>query len=278
MSDIRSYALIENYLKGELSGDVLKDFEQKLKTSPDLLEEVQLHRELYSHFNDEVPEYQLNNDKKETLETYVKSEDVKAFQAKLKAAKQSTELGTSKQPTKIRSLRWVYAAAASILLLIAGYFLFNQNTTLQPNDLYADVSSHERLSTTEMGATETTLQIIDKNFNEKKYPEVLNVLPYILDTLPTTDKNYYDLLRTKGIAELETNQYDKALQTFDHLANSDALIAPQGKWYTVLSYLKKGDIQKFNTALEEYIKQGYSYKKDEALRLQKQARKLPKSQ
>ncbi len=276
MSDIQSYTLIESYLKGELSGEVLNDFERRLKTSPDLLQEVQVHRELYSHFNDEVPEYQLDNGKQETLKAYVKSEEVKAFQAKLKAAKQNVELDVPKQPAKVRSLRWVYAAAASVLLLIAGYFLINQNTTIQPDDLYAYVSAHERLSTTEMGATITTLQSIEKNFNQKNYAEVLNVLPGFLDNLPETDKNYYNLLRTKGIAELETNQYAKALQTFEGLANSDALIAPHGKWYTVLSYLKKGDTQKFKTTLEEYIKKGYNYKKEEAIDLQKKARKLPK--
>lgn len=275
MSDIQSYALIENYLKGELSGDVLKDFEQQLKTSPDLLEEVRLHRELYSHFGDEVPQYQLNNNKKKTLETYIEGQEVKAFQAKLEAARQNAESNVSEQSTKIRSLRWMYAAAASILLLIAGYFLINQNSSLQPADLYADVSVHEQLSITEMGSTEATLQIIEKEFRQKNYTEVLNILPNFLDTLSTTNKDYYDLLRTKGISELETNQYKKALQTFNDLANSDALIAPHGKWYTILTYLKKGDIQKFETALAAYIKQGHAYKKDEALRLQKQARKLP---
>lgn len=276
MSDKQPYALIENYLKGELSGDALDDFERQLKDSPDFAQEVQLHRELYSHFNDEVPDYQLDSPKKQTLNTYVKSEEVKAFQAKLKAAKQNTERSTtSDQPAKIRSLRWVYAAAASILLLIIGYFLINQNTSIQPNDLYASVSTHEILSTTEMGTTATTLQAIDKSFNQKNYAEVLNILPGFLDNLPETDKNYYHLLRTKGIAELETNQYEKALQTFDRLANSDALIASHGKWYTVLTYLKKDDTQKFKTTLAEYIKQGHTYKKDQALHLQKQALKLP---
>jgi len=273
MSDKQPYTLIENYLNGKLSGDALSDFEQQLNTSPDFAQEVRLHRELYSHFNDEVPDYQLGNKKKEELNKYAQSEEVKAFQAKLQAAKQNVE-SVSEQPAKIRSLRWVYIAAASLLLLIAGYFLVNQNSTIHPNDLYASVSMHETLSTTEMGTTETTLQNIEKNFNQKKHAEVLNVLPDFLDNLPETDKNYYKLLRTKGIAELETNQYEKALKTFNDLASSDALIAPQGKWYTILTYLKKGDTQKFKTALEEYVKQGYPYKKDKALRLQKQARKL----
>lgn len=276
MSDIQSYTLIENYLKGELSGKALNDFEQQLETSPELSQEVQLHRELYSHFNDETPDYQLDNNKQKTLETYVESEEVKAFQEKLRAAKQNAEPNiVSKQPAKVRSLRWVYAAAASILLLIGGYFLVNQNTSIQPDDLYAYVM-HDQLSTTEMGTTETTLQTIEKHHNQKNYSEVLNLLPDFLNNLPKTDKNYYKLLRTKGIAELETNQYEKALQTFDSLAKSDALIAQQGKWYIVLSYLKKGDTPKFKTALEKYIKEGYNYKKEEAINLQKKARKLPK--
>lgn len=277
MPDIQSYALIESYLKGELSGDVLNDFERQLETSPDLLKEVQVHRELYSHFNDEIPDYQLDNDKQKILEAYVESEEVKSFQAKLKAVNQNAgpELKISKPPAKVRSLRWVYAAAASVLLLIAGYFLLNQNNTIQPKDLYASVSTHESLSITEMGSTEVTLQDIEKHFKQKNYNEVLNVLPDFLVNLPETDKNYYNLLRTKGIAELETNQYEKALQTFDRLAKSDALIAEQGEWYMVLSYLKKGDIQKFKAALATYIKQNHSYKKEVAINLQKKARKLP---
>lgn len=272
MSDKQPYALIENYLKGELSGDALNDFERQLKASPDFAQEVQLHRELYSHFNDEVPDYQLDNEKKQVINDYAQSEEVQAFQAKLKAAKQNfNKKEVSVKPTKVRSLRWIYAVAASILLLIGGYFLINQNSTIQPNDLYASVSTHEKLSTTEMGTNSETLQIIEKNFNQKNYAEVLTVLPDFLNTLPETDKNYYKLLCSKGIAELETNQYEKALQTFERLANSDAIIAPQGKWYTVLTYLKKGDTQKFKATLEEYIKQGYIYKKDQALQLQKNA-------
>jgi len=273
MSDIQSYTLIDSYLKGELNGDVLKDFQRQLEASPELSQEVQLHRELYSHFNDESPDYQIDNNKKKELEAYIESEKVKAFEAKLKVAKQNAEPNVSRQPAKIRSMRWIYAAAASILLLIGGYFLVNQNTTLQPHNLYVQVV-HEKLSTTEMGTTEATLQTIEKHFNQENYAEVLNLLPDFLDNLPKTDKNYYDLLRTKGIAELETNQYEKALQTFNNLANSDALIAPQGEWYIVLSYLKKGDTLKFKTALEEYIKKGYTYEKNKALRFQKQARKL----
>lgn len=270
MSDKQPHTLIEDYLRGELSGYALSDFERQLEDSPELVQEVQIHRELYSHFNDEVPDYQLDSKKKEILNDYAKSEEVKAFQNKLKSAKQNFhKKEVSAKPTKVRSLRWIYAVAASILLLIGGYFLINQNTTIQPNDLYASVSTHERLSITEMSTTPTSLQAVEKNFNQKNYAEVLTVLPDFLNELPKTDKNYYNLLRTKGIAELETNQYEKALQSFDRLANSDSIIAPQGKWYTVLTYLKKGDTQKFKTALEEYIKKGHTYKKDQALQLQK---------
>ncbi len=272
MSDKQPYALIENYLKGELDGDALNDFEQQLEASPDLAQELQIHRELYSHFNDEVPDYQLDNEKKQALKDYAQSEEVRAFQAKLESAKRNFhKKEVSVKPTKVRSLRWLYAVAASIALLVGGYFLVQQNSTLQSGDLYAEVGIHEKLSITEMSENDETLQVIEKNFNQKNYAEVLNVLPDFLNTLPDTDKNYYKLLRSKGIAELETNQYEKALQTFERLANSNALIAPQGKWYAVLTYLKKGDTQKFKTNLEEYIKQGYTYKKDQALELQKNA-------
>lgn len=275
MSDKQPYALIEDYLKGELSGEASLDFEQQLKTSPDLAKEVQIHRELYSHFNDEVPDYQLGKKKKEALNAYIQSEEVKAFQAKLKSVERNLqEKEVPVKSAKVRSLRWVYAAAASILLLIGGYFLVNQNSTIQSNDLYAYVVTHESLSTTEMGSTAETLQNIENNFNQKNYAEVLSVLPDFLKNMNETGKNYYNLLRTKGIAELETNQYEKALQTFDHLANSDSLIAVQGEWYTVLTYLKKGDTPKFKSRLTAYINKGYTYQKETALNLQKKAKKL----
>ena len=40
------YNIIEAYLDGTLSGEELTAFEQRLKSEPDLAEEVELHRKL----------------------------------------------------------------------------------------------------------------------------------------------------------------------------------------------------------------------------------------
>jgi len=244
MSHIQPHTQIEDYLKGKLSGDALSDFERQLNTSPDLAKEVQIHRELYSHFNDEVPDYQLDTKKKQDLYAYTQSKEVQAFQEKLKSAKQSFyDREIPVKPAKVRSLRWIYAAVASILFLIGGYFLFNQNSMIPPDALYASMITHERLSTTEMGTASETLQTIENNFNQKNYAEVLKILPNFLSNLSETDK----------------------------LANSDALVATQGRWYAVLTHLKKGDTSKFKSTLAEYINKRYTYKRDQALQLQKNA-------
>ena len=46
------YNIIEAYLDGTLSGDELSAFEQRLKSEPDLADEVQLHRKLQNEFGD----------------------------------------------------------------------------------------------------------------------------------------------------------------------------------------------------------------------------------
>lgn len=100
MTEEKRYELIEAWLAGELSGKSLQQFEAQLQTDEELALEVEVVRDL-SNLNTETPRNRLRN----TLIDIRKTEQ------------------EERKPIPI--FWWLRNAAAALVLLIGGYFMFN---------------------------------------------------------------------------------------------------------------------------------------------------------
>jgi len=101
MTEEKRYELIEAWLAGELSGKSLQQFEAQLQADEELAFEVEVVRDL-SNLNTKTPRNRLR-------ETLLEIRETEAEERK-----------------SIPIFWWLRNAAAALVLLIGGYFMFNQ--------------------------------------------------------------------------------------------------------------------------------------------------------
>jgi|GEM_PF-1653660 len=236
--------LLQNYLDGKLTDQERKDFEEVLANDTDLNNEVVELQEL------ELGLHSLGYDQfKNTV-----SEWEKDFQ-------QSTP-----KTTKIVQLRYYFAAAASLALLImAGYFL--SNNTLSPEQLYANNYTPYEDMVIGRGSNSSTeaIDILTNGmnaYNQQDYQTASEKLNEYLVLMPTD----YGISLYLGIAQMETGKNSEAEASFT-IAQKDIKFAQQAQWYQAMLYLKINDTTKALNVLNEISSNNSHYKKQKAIQL-----------
>jgi len=112
---------------------------------------------------------------------------------------------------------------------------------------YSDYNSHTAMQVKVKGSSRTTLDKVQKMFNDKDYLQanthLSRLAEYYIDNVEI--QFYY------GITFLETNQYAMAEMTFTKIANGNSPFKHKAQWYLALNALKQNDLEKCKTYLEE---------------------------
>lgn len=237
---------IENYVNGQLSAQERMQFEEQLRTDPTVAEE---------------------------LAFYVLSKQVAHQQAR---EERMTELNALRQQNPRIGQRsvgsWtVYAAAASLVLLLGlGWYFFRPTTEspLAANQLIDDyVTAHFMELPTTMGSETDSLKLGIDLFNKGKLDQATVVFQDVLTRKPDTDS----ALKYGGIASLRQGNYDKAIEQFRDLSQRTDLIANPGPFYESLALLKRGrpiDKSRAKKLLEEVINKNLEGKADAEILVQ----------
>ncbi len=214
------YDLIEKYLDGNLSSSEEDSFQKKYESSSDFREEADLQKSLVGQI-------------KKLRESDLKR-DMGAHLSKLRAQESKESHRTGKT--------WLYAAA-SVLILISSFFIWNLNQ--QPSRDYIDYFQPYPDVIT-VRNTEDSLSQTFSNYSSGEFEEAIakfSIMP------PSDTINFYIAQCHISIA-----QYDSAIAYLETIPDH-SIFLEQKRWYLGLCYLLTNDLENAELLLNE-IKQG----------------------
>jgi tetratricopeptide (TPR) repeat protein len=221
---------IETYFNEELSREGRKEFEQKIITDPVFAEEVAFYLS-----SNQAAAAAMKKEKEMFKEIY-------------QQYKQNNQAGRS-QPTLLRKLMPWAAAAAVLAGIIFGLSVwFKPDSPMELADKYM-LENFQTLSVT-MGKQDS-LQVALHLYNEGGVEEALKQF----ETMARNDTTFVEAKKYAGIVSLRLAQYDKAINYFSQVENTQ-LYANPGKFYHALALLKRnlpGDKQEAKILLEQVV-------------------------
>ena len=202
---------IEKYLNNGLSLQERQVFENQLSTDDELM------RDFTFYANAHTASKQLADEKrKEQFDNLRKNIP-------------------SRSVRKIKPMIWASGLAASVILAL-GFWWFSQTSTSNV-EILADVYIQEHFENlpVKMDGDADSLQMGLRLFNEQKLNEAQKIFEEILQRKNSDS----EATKYAGIVALKLQQYDKAIQYFQSLAQQTNLYANPGKFYEALTLMKQ---------------------------------------
>ena len=256
---------IDAYIKGELKGDALLDFNKKLNERPELQEEVNLQRKLHSTLNESEMDWQLMDSKSVNSEQEINKEDYQLMSSKIKKVAQKYRKGEATKVISIwsRYKKYAYAAAVFAILFIS--------VNLFKNFLSTDTHQYNYAQwITELPAfAEKTDDInpfikAEQEFKNKNYKSAIN----LFSEIDSGSKYYPYSLMYMGASHDLLNENQKAIETFDKLIRLQNFEeSTKGLWYKALIQIKIRGNTEAITTLKLLTGNKDSYYYDEAIKL-----------
>ena len=232
--------LFDRYINGEMTDEERQRFERRCEEDTSFAQEFAWYIQAFRASQEEAKATR----KHEFADLY-----------------QATKTQRQTARTRVIRLRFAAAIAAAVALFIL--FRFIPFGSPSNEDLYAQYAQHELLAVS-MGTADDTLTLAKQAFNNQDYPTAQPLLSAYLNTQTTPDSR---LLLALGICQLETNQFETALITFQQL-NALDLVDNDAPWYLALTYLRIGNNQQCLQYLDTTITNGGRHA-DQAQKLRK---------
>ncbi len=235
---------IDEYFKGEISGEKKQQFEKRIMEDASFADEVAF----YISANGVIKNQAVLEKKQRFKELYQQQQKV---------------IPLHKEPVK---MVWRYMAAASVVAAVMIMYLF-LNRDINPREL-ADSYIQKNWQTigVKMATKQDSLQSAIEIYNDAKFKEALEKFEMILKNNPGSQK----ATEYAGITSLQLSNYAKALQYFSILA-ADTSYSNPGKFYKAITLLRRndtGDLTAAKILLQQVIDQDLE-KKDEAAKWMK---------
>jgi tetratricopeptide (TPR) repeat protein len=230
MNDIELYA--EAYFKRQLSDTEMKQFEERCMQDAAFARQVALFISTAEGIRQ-----QLLEEKKRQWRTI-----------------STGEATTTVAPVRKLAIRkWiVYAAAACVLVAVTLIFTFRSSSPQQLADEY--IAQHYAYLSQTMNISSDSLQQGIAAYNNKDYDRALQLFKKVYQSNPANSK----AKKYTGLVYLRTQQYDKALQQFEELANTPGLHENSGLFLmavTLLERNKQGDKVRAKELLQQVVQQ-----------------------
>ena len=202
---------IEKYLNNGLSLQERQVFENQLSTDDELMRDFTFYANVHTaskQLADEKRKEQFDNLRKNI---------------------------SSRSVRKIKPMIWASGLAASVILAL-GFWWFSQTSTSNV-EILADVYIQEHFENlpVKMDGDADSLQMGLRLFNEQKLNEAQKIFEEILQRKNSDS----EATKYAGIVALKLQQYDKAIQYFQSLAQQTNLYANPGKFYEALTLMKQ---------------------------------------
>lgn len=222
--DEKDIELIDKYVRGELTGNVLKDFKQRLTSDTAFAEQVGWHEKLVGG---------IKKQSRKELKAYLQSLDTQVVSSIKEPASEK----------KVATLTfWKYAVAAAVALLVAAVFWFD---LLHPSPATLFAQYYQPYPNVE-ATIERNDEVADAYqqafqwYEDGQYEEASAAFEQLLQTdVPSEALNFY-----AGLTSLELNQFGKSLQYFEKvIKHPDHKYYQQALWYAALASLKNQDTE-----------------------------------
>lgn len=238
MRNDTDYQLIEQYLRGELADESLREFEQRLASDTQLAKELELAKDMDQFVENRSQTNQTISTMREMGEKYRPKPEVPVIPF------------YKKRKVMIATVM----SMASIFLLFVFINLFN-------DDPYQEFFQHQSISA-ELSGNEIDMNQAIKDFNNAHYKSALVVFEKN-EKINGVENPQYEL--AQGICYLELDQYSKADSTFTHLLQTQQIYKNQATWYLALTALKQSDFQKCQELLSQIESDSAYFKKAKQL-------------
>ncbi|HRN57811.1 MAG TPA: tetratricopeptide repeat protein [Agriterribacter sp.] len=235
---------MERYLSGDMPGGEKLRFEAELQHNKALNDQWQLYKAIDAAMHEAEKHGSHEAALKNTLQ-------------KLNAAYFRPEAPVTRMRSPGQWYKAAIAAAAVLVLVLSGYFLFFQNNTRLPQlaDRYVK-ENLLHLSLTMDGAKDSLQQGIAA-YNNKDYPQAIALFEALYKAHPDNS----DALKYAGIAYLITKEYNRALACFDELAAKKELFSNPGLFLKAVTLLQRG-LQGDNEQAAQLLQQVWDEKQD----------------
>ena len=226
-STTRKVAEIDQFMHEELSEEKMNAFEAEILNNPDLLAELELHRD---------------------IEQAVQESDIIGLREKLEHISQDI----IKEKQKERSFRTriprsriaIAAVAASLVMIFSITSLVNSDKAASNNQLYSQYfEQYEAAGIFRSGDAiiDNKISLALHQYNEQNYQEALTLFDEVL-TLDQNNPvgNFY-----AGMTYQHTRQYSEAITSFEAVIKAkNNLFVEQAQWYAGLCYLQTDNKKK----------------------------------
>lgn len=235
---------IDAYLDGELTGSELNNFLEEMKRNRELASEVELYKNVNKLLHDKAADDNKRKDLEELHLEYIKSRN--------KIKKNSIAAPLIIKLNRRRIFYYAVAAGLAILIIASGIYFFTRINSYSNQELFADYYMPYEYSSATRGAGD------DKNIKEDPFDKGIDqyeaanysvAIPFFQKSLKedTTDLGADFFC---GICYIETNQYNKALTSFQKIISARSIsYSEEAYWYLGLCYLKTENKKK---AIEQF--------------------------
>lgn len=242
--DEKLFEKMEDYIHGNLSVTEREQFEADMATDEQLREEVELHRQLISS---------------------VETESLRQLLDQIHEKNFESEVQVVSMPRR-RSFFPMAIAASVALLILAGWWIFNLQTS-SPESVYAAYfTPAEGLPTTLGYSTNTDFAEGMVSYKLEEYAEALEYWQPLLEVDPTNDTlNYY-----VGVTFLANEQPDSAIDYLTTVVSGEqSSFRTSAQWYLALAYLKTDQGEQAKPLLEDLANRNNPYQSQSSEILQK---------
>ena len=162
-------------------------------------------------------------------------------------------------------------AAAVLLLVISGVFLFNGEAPTAQQLFAQNYETYSLSLASRDAAKNETLAQLNKLYRQKNYKAALPLFDKILESEPLNAR----MLIGAGISHLELDQLAAARDRFSAIiAANDLRLQDMARWYIALSYLKEGQPKNAKTYLNQILSKPKAGQYEKASQLMKELNKL----
>lgn len=224
---MKHLAYIDDYFKGPNPASMSRQFEQRLLDDPSFAEEVAFY---------------LTTQR--LLQQEARTEKIEHFRKLYQ-----------QQPTPLRVISrqrsiWRYVAAAAVIIgVILTVTLLVPPTKQQMADRY--IRQELKNLGVSMSGISDSIELMREAYNKGEFTKVLSISEAII----SRDAGNQKALEYAGVANLQLQQYDKALAWFKQLSSYKGVVN-KGTFYQALTLLKRnqpGDLPLAKSLLEQVV-------------------------
>jgi len=259
---------IDQYIKGQLEGDKLEQFEKELEANTSLKEEMLIQKQLFETIeNKNLEQGELTDEEVNEIREKQNSADYKDLSQKIKQIGQEYVQNPvqEKKPLWIRFRKFIPAAAAILtIVIISTVYLTNDNQSFDKY-YYDNVDwNTELVSLVEKGDAKSEFANGETYFKSGEFSEAIQVF----GSINPEDELYPYSLMYLGASHSNLNQDQQALQVFNRLTQMKEFVeSSKGLWYAALIHLKLNDKEKALESLNLITEDSNNYRHSEALKL-----------